>query len=161
MELLQIQYNTSSPHFPQSNGFTEAMIKIVKKLMDHSSLQEKPWNFGLMEYRLTPLTGNIPSPLELLTGQKPKTNLPSMPQGNSITKEYCKALIKKQQMDISEKLSISTYEPGQTVWCFDTLDKIWKPTMILEPAPEPHSYWCKMEESNQKFRKHNFTSNNL
>ena len=106
-----------------------------------------------MEYRCTPLTGNIPSPLELLTGWKPRTNLPSIPLGNSTTKEYCEALIKKQQIDISEELSISTYEPGQTVWCFDTLDKIWKPAMTLEPAPEPHSYWCKMEEANQKLRR--------
>ena len=116
MELLQIQHITSSPHFPQSNGFAEAMVKIAKKLMDHSTLQKKAWNFGLMEYRCTPHTGNIPSPLELLTGQKPRTNCPSMPEGNSTTKEYCEALIKKQQMDILEELSISTYELGQTVW---------------------------------------------
>ena len=76
-----------------------------------------------------------------------------MPQGNSITKEYCEAFIKKQQMDILGELSISTYELGQTVWCFDTLDKIWKPAVILNPAPKPHSYWCKMEESNQKLRR--------
>ena len=77
MELLQIQHITSSSPFPQSNRFVEAMVKIAKKLMDHSTLQEKPWNFSLMEYRCTPLTGNIPLPLELLTGQKPRTNLPS------------------------------------------------------------------------------------
>ena len=68
MKLLQIQHITSSPHFPQSNGFAEAMVKIAEKLMDCSTLQEKPWNFGLMEYRCTPLTANIPSPLEVLTG---------------------------------------------------------------------------------------------
>ena len=56
-------------------------------------------------------------------------------------------------MDILEELSISTYEPGQTVWCFNTLDKIWKLAVILEPAPKPHSYWCEMEESNQKLRR--------
>ena len=53
-------------------------------------------------------------------------------------------------MDISDELSISTYEPGQTVWCFDTIDRIWKPAIILEQAPEPHSYWCKMEDSMQR-----------
>ena len=75
MELFQVQHVTSSPHFPQSNEFAEAMVKILKKLMDRSTLQEKLWNFGLMEYRCTPIMGNIPSPLELLTGQ----NLPSIP----------------------------------------------------------------------------------
>ena len=56
-------------------------------------------------------------------------------------------------MDISEEFSISTYEPGQTVWCFNTLNKTWKPAVILEPAPRSHSYWSKMENSNQKLRR--------
>ena len=56
-------------------------------------------------------------------------------------------------MDISDELSISTYEPGQMVWCFDTIDRIWKPAIILEQAPEPHSYWCKMEDSTQKLQR--------
>ena len=150
MTLLQIQHITSSPHSPQSNGFAEAMVKIAKNLMDHSTLQEKPWNFSLMEYRCPPLTANIPSPLELLTGCKPQMNFPSMPWDTSINREYHEALIKKHQMDISNELSISTYEPGQTVWCFDTIDRIWKPAIILEQAPELHSYWCKMEDSIQK-----------
>ena len=50
-------------------------------------------------------------------------------------------------MDISDELSISTYELGQMVWCIDTIDRIWKPVIILEQAPEPHSYQCKMEDS--------------
>ena len=153
MELFQVQHVTSSPHFPKSNGFAEAMVKIAMKLMDHSTLQEKPWNYSFIEYRCTPLTGKIPSPLELLTGQKPRTGLLSIPQGNSTTREHHEVLIKKQQMDISEELFISTYEPGQTVWCFDTLNKIWKPAVILEPAPKPHTYWCRMENSNQKLKR--------
>ena len=92
MELFQIQHATSSPHFPQSNGFAEAMVKIGKKLMDCSILQEKPRNFSLMEYRCPPIMGNIPSPLEHLTCQKPRTGLPSIPQGNSTTREYHEAL---------------------------------------------------------------------
>ena len=38
MELFQVHV-TSSPHFPQSSGFAEVIVKILKKLMDHSTLQ--------------------------------------------------------------------------------------------------------------------------
>ena len=34
---------TSSPHYPQSNGFTEALVGIAKKLMDKSLKEGKPW----------------------------------------------------------------------------------------------------------------------
>ena len=57
MEFFQVQHVISSPHFPQPNGFAKAMVKIAKKLMDHSILQNKPWNSGLMEYTCTPFTG--------------------------------------------------------------------------------------------------------
>ena len=85
LELFKVQCVTSSPHFPQSNRFAEAMVKIAKKVMDCSTIQEKPWNLGLVEYRYTPLTGNISLPLELLTGQKSRIGLPSIPQRNSTT----------------------------------------------------------------------------
>ena len=79
-------------------------------------------------------------------------NLPSMPKDISINKEYCEAIIKKHQIDISDELSILSYESGQTVWCFNTIDRIWKPAIILEQAPEPHSYWCKMEDYTQNMK---------
>ena len=110
MEVIQVQHVTSSPHFPQSNGFAEVMVKNSKETYGSSTLQEKPWNFSLMEYRCTPIMGNIPSPLELLIVWKPRTGLPSIPWGNSTTREYHESLINKQQMDISEELFISTYE---------------------------------------------------
>ena len=68
MKHLQIQHITSSPHFPQSNRFAEARVKIAKKLMDCSMLQGKQWKLGLMEYRCTPIIAKTPSPLEILRG---------------------------------------------------------------------------------------------
>ena len=47
---------TSSPHYPQSNGFAEALVGISKKLMEKSVKDGKPWNHGLLKYRVTPVS---------------------------------------------------------------------------------------------------------
>ena len=73
-------------HYPQSNGFAEALVGIAKKLMEKSLKEGKLWNFWSFTVQdhsnfintpvsLEMLTGRIqvPSPLEMLTG----TTLPS------------------------------------------------------------------------------------
>ena len=52
----QVDHITSSPHYPQSNGFTEALVGIAKKLMEKSVKGRKPWNYGLIQYRTTPIS---------------------------------------------------------------------------------------------------------
>ena len=78
LEFYKIHHITSSPHYPQSNGFAEAMVGISKKLLEKSVKDGKPWNYGLLEYRVTPIAGNLPSPLEALTGCRPRTSLPQI-----------------------------------------------------------------------------------
>ena len=79
LEFYKIHHITSSPHCLQSNGFAEALVGISKKLVEKSVKDGKPWNHGLLEYRVTPVSGNLPSPLEALTGCKPRTSLPQIP----------------------------------------------------------------------------------
>ena len=79
LEFYQVHHITSSPHHLQSNGFAEALVGILKKLMEKSFKDGKPWNYGLLQYRLTPIVGNLPSPLEALTGRRPRTSLPQIP----------------------------------------------------------------------------------
>ena len=79
LEFYQIHYTTSSPHYPQSNESAEALVGISKKLMEKSIKDGKPQNYGLLQYRLTPISSTIPSPLEALTGRKLRTSLPQIP----------------------------------------------------------------------------------
>ena len=79
LEFYRIHHITSSPHYPQSNGFAEALVGILKKLMEKSVKDGKPWNYGLLKYRVTPMSGNLPSPLEALTGCRLGTSLPQIP----------------------------------------------------------------------------------
>ena len=47
--------------------------------MEKSSKDGKLWNYGLLQYWVTPILSTIPSPLEALTGRKLRTSLPQIP----------------------------------------------------------------------------------
>ena len=63
---------TTSPHFPQSNGFAKQMVKTVKKLLNGAS----DMFMALLSYRSTPLPWCKLSPAELLMGRRLKTDIP-------------------------------------------------------------------------------------
>ena len=72
--------HTSSPHHPRSNGFVERMVGVAKKLMDKVGSEGKPWISGLCKYRVTPQSGSIASPLQLITQCTPREkDLPQLP----------------------------------------------------------------------------------
>ena len=63
------KHQTSSPHFHQSNGFIEAMVKKVKaayKKMDGSPNTQAR---ALLQLRDTPIAKDLPSPVEILHGR--------------------------------------------------------------------------------------------
>ena len=60
LEDWKIEHRTSSPHYPQSNGLAESMVKVSKNLIDKATLQGLAWNRLLLDYRCTPISNNIP-----------------------------------------------------------------------------------------------------
>ena len=75
-----ITHQTSSPNYPRSYGFVERMVEVAKKLMDKGGKDGKPWILGLFDYRVTPQSGSIASPLQLMTQCTPREkNLPQLP----------------------------------------------------------------------------------
>ena len=69
-------HTTSSPHFPQSNGFIERTIQTVKRTMKKAKSSGQNVNMALLCLRTTPIDNEIPSPAELLCSRKFKSNLP-------------------------------------------------------------------------------------
>ena len=95
-----ITHHTSSPHHPRSNGFVERMVGVAKKLMDKAGSEGKPWISGLYEYRVTPQSGSIASPLQLITQRTPREkDLPQLPSTLGARKMYetHQELIRRQQ----------------------------------------------------------------
>ena len=116
LSFYQVNHVTSSPHYPQSNGFAEALVGITKKLMEKSVKDGKLWNYRLMQYRTTPISSTLPSPLEMLTGRRPCSTLPQLP--SSIGKNMETSKIHEELLRRQPNTSTGNHmdlDPGQPV----------------------------------------------
>ena len=75
------------------------MVGVAKKLMDKAGKVGKQWISGLFDYRVTPQSGSIASPLQFLTQHTAREkNLPQLPSalGAPEMHQTCQELIKKE-----------------------------------------------------------------
>ena len=147
LSFYQVDHITSSPHYPQSNGFAEALVGITKKLMEKSVKEGKPWNYGLLQYRTTPISSTLPSPLEMLTGRKLHSSLPQLPSsiGHNIeTSRICQELLRRQTTTSTGTMDL---EPGQLVFVKEVHGNIWRTATVDQPAAEPDSYWVRFPDN--------------
>ena len=116
--------------------------------MEKSVKDGKPWNYGLLKYRVTPISGNLPSPLEALTGCRPRTSLPQIPSsiGKSVENSRIHQELIKRQPSTSNHYSMEL-EPGQPVFMKEVHGNVWKTGVINQPAKEPESYWIKFPDN--------------
>ena len=111
----------------------------MKKLMERSVKDGKPWNYGLLQYRVTPIAGNLPSPLEALMECRPRTSLPKIPSsiGKSVENSRIHQELTKRQPSTSNHYSMEL-EPGQPVFMKEVHRNVWKTGVINQPAKEPN-----------------------
>ena len=115
--------------------------------MEKSIKDGKPWNYGLLHYRVTPKVGNLPSPLEALTGLRLRTLLPQIPSsvGRSVENSKIRKELMKHQPNTSNH-SPMELKPGQLVFVKEVHGNIWKTGVINQSAKEPESYWVKFPD---------------
>ena len=149
LSFYQVDHVTSSPHHPQSNGFAEALVGITKKLMEKSVKEGKPWNYGLFQYRTTPISSTLPSPLGMLTGRRPHSTLPQLPSSighNMETSRIHQELLRRQPNN-STSTGAMDLEPGQPVFVKEVNGNIWRTATVDQPAAEPDSYWVRFPDN--------------
>ena len=152
---LQVTHRTSSPHYPQSNGMAESMVKVSKNLIEKAIQSDKPWHSFIQEYRITPLSSTIPSPAEILFGRRFRSNLSILPSQltNSRT-AYIREEITKKENKLHEKPTpVADLVPGQPIWHQDPLTKKWLPGAVQEKLQEPHSYSITSQDTTAMYRR--------
>ena len=149
LSFCQVDHITSSPHYPQSNELAEALVGIAKKLMEKSVKEGKPWNYDLLQYRTTPISSTLPSPLEMLTGRRPHSSLPQLPSSigkNMETSRIHQELLRKQPNN-NTSTGAMDLEPGQPVFVKEVNGNIWRTATVDQPAAEPDSYWVRFPDN--------------
>ena len=119
------------------------------KLMEKSVKEGKPWNYGLLQYRTTPISSTLPSPLEMLTGRRPHSSLPQLPSSigkNMDTSRICQELLRRQPNNNTSSGAMDL-EPGQPVFVKEVNGNVWRTATVDQPAAEPDSYWVRFPDN--------------
>ena len=161
LQRYNITHQNSSPHHPRSNGFVERMVGVAKKLMDKAGSEGKPWISGLYEYRVTPQSGSIASPLQLLTQRTPREkDLPQLPSTLGAHEMYdTRQEILKRQPDRPERSYIEL-TPGMAVWVQHKQNTSWEPAIIASQI-SPNSYWIMQENGDDQPKLYRWTRSML
>ena len=147
LQCYNITHQTSSPNHPRSNGFVETMVGVAKKLMDKAGKEGKLWISGLFDYRVTPQSGSIALPLQLLTERTPREkNLPQLPSalGAPEMHQTRQELIKRQGN--KPERNYIELALGTPVWIQHRENATWEPATVVNQCA-PNSYWIMQENS--------------
>ena len=138
-------HTTSSPRYPQSNGFIERTIQTVKNTLKKAKADGKDLNMALLCVRATPLDTDIPSPAELLYGRKIRGPLPIRIRNTISTKDRLRELLLERQQKQKHYADAHAHDlpplaVGQKVRVQDQATHLWAPATVEQVGPEPRSY---------------------
>ena len=108
------------------------MVGVAKKLMDKARKEGKPWISGLYDYRVTPQSGSIASPFQLMTQRTPREkNLPQLSSALDAPEMHqtCQELIKRQGNKSERKYQ--ELLPGTPVWVQLRQNATWEPAIVV------------------------------
>ena len=128
------------------------MVGVAKKLMDKAGSKGKLWISGLYDYRVTPQSGSIASPLQLITQCTPREkDLPQLPSTLGVQEMYetRQELIRRQQHKPEKNYIELT--PGMAVWVQHRQNTSWEPATVVSQSSS-NSYWIMQENGTDQPR---------
>ena len=150
-----VKHTTSSPHYPQSNGFIEHHIQTVKNLL-YKAMDAGTQSFQevLSELRATKIGNDLPSPAEILHGR-------SLITGEPVTVDHAKvrAVLIGRQIKDSQQYNKSHRVKsqralllGERYWGTGTNNE-WLDCYITGIDKENRCYWVIFEDTGRCLRR--------
>ena len=126
------------------------IVIVAKKLMDKAGKEGKPWISGLYEYKVTPQSGSIALPLQLITQRTPREkDLPQLPSTLGAQEIYqTQQELNKRQQNKPEKSYIEL-ALGTPVWVQHRQNTSWEPATIVSQCTT-NSYWIMQENGTEQ-----------
>ena len=137
---------TSSPHFPQSNGFIERQVQTVKNTLKKAAMTRSNPQKALLALRSTPIDSHLPSPAEMLNAREYKSNLPVIIRNEHWSRdEIRRRLAEKQEIqrinhDKRATRPLTPLVAGQDIRVRDFQTKTWQPAKVITTDVHPRSY---------------------
>ena len=127
MKKMGIHHITTSPHHHQSNRLAEGYMRIIKSLLQKAKEIGDDPHAVIFIYHGTPLSDTLPSPFEMLYGQKPISDLPQIQYNPTITPDTLCIKDKHQ-----EKADENILPIGTKVMYITPPGKTWHPATVEE-----------------------------
>ena len=145
-------HDTSSPHYPQSNGLVERKIQTVKKTLKKAFKSDEDLYLALLALNST-VSSDGTSPAFKMFGRQIRTTLPS-------AREYVKKNLRGSETEHSYNKhanDLPEIVPGTTGRIRTDKDGDWtEHGIVMNTSSEPRSYCVKNSKGNivQRNRKH-------
>lgn len=134
----------SSPRYPQSNGFIEAMVKVVKGVMTRAQDSGTDLTLAMLVYRATPFKSGVASPAELLNQRKFKDLIPIKQRLNTQQDDSREAMLSakhtSQEYYNSHAKEREQLSELQHVWYKKDPVAHWQRGSVVQIADTPKSY---------------------
>lgn len=161
-EEYNFRHETSSPHYPRSNGYIESQVKLVKRTLAKALESDLDPYKAILALRTTPIDNKLPSPARILFGRQIEDSLPRKIQRQQNAEEIQTYLQQRQETqkfyhDKNAK-QLPPLSNNQPVTIRNPINKKWEPATIhpqgtgTPRAETPRSYIVRTAEG-QIFRR--------
>ena len=149
-----VRHTTSSPHYPQSNGFIECQIQTVKNLL-YKAVDAGTRSFQevLSELRSTKIGKDLPSPAKILHGRSLTTGAPVTVDHASVKAALVNRQIKDSQ-HYNKSHRVKTQRAlvlGERCWATGTNNE-WSDCYITGIDEENRCYQVVFEDTGRTLR---------